>query len=59
MRGSDDRYDMIGSVAAKPNRAVLYRSQLLHSGMIPETLDFEAGSENGRLTVNTFFQIAS
>lgn len=59
MRGSDDRYDMIGSVAAKPNRAVLYRSQILHSGMIPETLDFEAGSENGRLTVNTFFQIAS
>lgn len=57
MRGSDDRFEMIGRVEAKPNRAVLYRSQLLHSGMIPKTLDFSAESEDGRLTVNTFFQM--
>ena len=57
MRGSDDRFEMIGQVAAKPNRAVLYRSQLLHSGMIPEGLNFAPDAADGRLTVNTFFQL--
>lgn len=57
MRGSDDRFEMIGQVEAKPNRAVLYRSQLLHSGMIPEELNFAPDAADGRLTVNTFFQL--
>ena len=56
MRGSDDRFEMIHHVAAKPNRAVLYRSRLLHSGMIPEDATFSADPAQGRLTVNTFFQ---
>ncbi len=56
MRGSDDRFEMIHHVAAKPNRAVLYRSRLLHSGMIPEDANFSADPAQGRLTVNTFFQ---
>lgn len=56
MRGSDDRFEMIGHVEAKPNRAVLYRSQLLHSGFIPETLAFSEDPRVGRLTLNTFFQ---
>jgi hypothetical protein len=56
MRGSDDRFEMIGVVKAKPNRAVLYRSHLLHSGMIPATLSFSDNPATARLTLNSFFQ---
>ena len=56
MRGSDARFEMIHCVEARPNRAVLYRSRLLHSGMIPEGAGFSAEPESGRLTLNTFFQ---
>lgn len=56
MRGCDDRFEMIGHVTAKPNRAVLYRSQLLHSGMIPSNLSSLQDCGRPRLTVNSFFQ---
>lgn len=56
MRGSDDRFEMIGKVDAKPNRAVLYRSHLLHSGFIPNELPFSANPATARLTLNSFFQ---
>ncbi len=56
MRGSDERFEMIHHVAAKPNRAVLYRSRLLHSGMILEDATFSADPAKGRLTLNSFFQ---
>ena len=56
MRGSDGRFEMIHTVEARPNRAVLYRSRLLHSGMISEDLAFSDDPAIGRLTVNTFFQ---
>ena len=56
MRGGDGRFEMIHTVEARPNRAVLYRSRLLHSGMIPEDLAFSDDPATGRLTVNTFFQ---
>lgn len=56
MRGPDDRFEMIGHIEAKPNRAILYRSQLLHSGFIPEDLTFSDDPQTGRLTLNTFFQ---
>jgi len=56
MRGSDDRFEMIGHVAARPNRALLYRSQLLHSGMIPKEFPFSDAPKQARLTINTFFQ---
>ena len=56
MRGSDDRFEMIAQVEAKANRAVLYRSQILHSGMIPEDLPFSNDPATARLTLNSFFQ---
>ena len=56
MRGSDDRFEMIAQVEAKPNRAILYRSQLLHSGMIPMDLPFSSTPATARLTLNSFFQ---
>ncbi|MGB3456288.1 MAG: DUF6445 family protein [Litorimonas sp.] len=56
MRGSDDRFEEIGRVDARPNRAVLYRSHLLHSGLIPADLPFSSDPATARLTLNSFFQ---
>ncbi|MEP4051087.1 MAG: DUF6445 family protein [Litorimonas sp.] len=56
MRGSDDRFEMIMKVEAIPNRAVLYRSALLHSGFIPKTAGLSKNPLQGRLTINSFFQ---
>lgn len=57
MRGSDDRFELIGHVEAKPNRAVLYRSALLHSGFIPQGAELSSKPALGRLTLNSFFQV--
>lgn len=59
MRGSDERFKMIEDVAAKPNRAILYRSAFLHSGYIPEYIDLSSDPAKGRLTLNSFFQAKS
>jgi hypothetical protein len=56
MRGSDDRFEEIGRVDAAPNRAVIYRSHLLHSGLIPAELPFSDAPATARLTLNSFFQ---
>ncbi len=56
MRGSDDRFEMIEHIEAKPNRAVLYRSAILHSGCIPENAELSSDPGKGRLTLNSFFQ---
>lgn len=56
MRGSDDRFEMIAHVEAKPNRAILYRSALLHSGLIPKDAALSSKPALGRLTLNSFFQ---
>jgi hypothetical protein len=47
---------MIEHIEAKPNRAVLYRSAILHSGCIPENAELSADPWKGRLTLNSFFQ---
>lgn len=57
MRGADARFAMIHHVPARPNRAVIYRSRLLHSGMIPEGAALSADPATGRLTLNSFFQL--
>lgn len=57
MRGSDDRFEMISHIEAKPNRAILYRSALLHSGLIPKDAELSSKPALGRLTLNSFFQV--
>lgn len=56
MRGSDDRFEMISHIEAKPNRAILYRSALLHSGFIAKGAVLSSKPAFGRLTLNSFFQ---
>lgn len=52
--GDGDRYDMIAEFEARPDRALLYRGRLLHSGVIPNPPGAEATPATARLTINTF-----
>jgi hypothetical protein len=52
--GDNARFERIGAVEARQNRAALYRGVTLHSGDIPNGFGFAADAENGRLTVNSF-----
>lgn len=52
--GDDERYEMIGEVEARPDRVIVYRGRLLHSGHIPVEPDPLTARESGRLTINTF-----
>jgi hypothetical protein len=54
MRGSDPFYEEIGSVEAVPDRVVIYHGSLLHSGIIPLAMPFNADPREGRLTANYF-----
>jgi hypothetical protein len=52
--GDDERYEMIGEIAARPDRAIIYRGRRLHSGHVPTPPDPATVLESGRLTINTF-----
>lgn len=57
--GADDRlFEMIASVPARYNRAVVYRSFALHSGVIPPEATLAADPLAGRLTVTGFLSFA-
>jgi hypothetical protein len=52
--GSTNRFERISAVDAHHNRAVIYRSALLHSGAIPQDAVLSADPAEGRLTVTAF-----
>ncbi|WP_133304011.1 DUF6445 family protein [Aurantiacibacter aquimixticola] len=52
--GDSERYEMIGEVEARPDRFVLYRGKLLHSGVIPDPSALSSDPKTGRLTINMF-----
>ncbi len=54
--GDSERYEMIGEVEARPDRLVLYRGRLLHSGVIPDPAALSADPETGRMTINMFLR---
>ncbi|WP_432200251.1 DUF6445 family protein [Erythrobacter sp. W53] len=54
--GDSRRYEMIGEIEAKPDRLILYRGRVLHSGVISAPPFADAPLENGRLTVTAFLQ---
>ena len=53
--GNSDRYEMIGEVQAQPDRLVLYRARLLHSGVIPAHTPLSSDPGTARMTMNMFF----
>ncbi|WP_423606431.1 DUF6445 family protein [Sphingomonas sp. MS122] len=50
-------FEQIGRVDAVPDRLVIYRGALLHSGIIPNGMKLSADPRQGRLTANLFIRI--
>ncbi len=55
--GSSDLFERTALIEPKFNRAILYRSHLLHSGAIPADADLSADPSSGRLTVGVFLAL--
>ncbi len=53
IRGDTALFERTASVEAKFNRAIYYRSNVLHSGDIPANISMPAQPRKGRLTANT------
>lgn len=53
IRGDTALFERTASVPAKFNRAIYYRSKVLHSGDIPANIATPADPRRGRLTANT------
>jgi hypothetical protein len=51
---SNERFTKIGSVDIKYNRLIIYRSCLLHSGLIDSAISVDPDPRTGRLTANAF-----
>jgi hypothetical protein len=49
-------YERIGAVEARPDRLVVYRGCLLHSGIIPPGHALDPDPRRGRLTANIFIK---
>jgi Family of unknown function (DUF6445) len=52
--GSDQFFEQIDAVDAVADRLLIYQGSLLHSGIIPPAMPFEADPRLGRLTANLF-----
>ena len=57
--GEDDRlFERIAAIPARYNRAILYRSYALHSGIVPADATLSPDPLSGRLTVTGFLSFA-
>ena len=54
IHASTPHFERIGGVDASYNRAVIYRSAMLHSGAIPPAAPLRSDPASGRLTVTAF-----
>jgi len=54
INGTDTQFEQIGAVKGLPDRLVLYRGNLLHSGIIPPDMPLSDNPRIGRLTANLF-----
>jgi hypothetical protein len=59
IRSDTADYEQIGAVEARFDRLIVYRSRLLHSGLIPAGIDLPANPRGGRLTANIFVGYAA
>lgn len=57
MSGSDKLFERLYSVEARVNRAIIYPSNLLHSGNINAALGLSSEPRKGRLTVGSFILV--
>lgn len=54
MSGSDAFFEEIARVEAVADRLIIYQGSLLHSGIIPQGMNFSSDPREGRLTANLF-----
>jgi len=54
--GSNQHFEQIGEVAGTADRLAIYQGCLLHSGIIPASMDFSDDPRRGRLTANIFIK---
>ena len=52
--GDTPLYEQVAEIEARPNRAIIYRSHLLHCARIPSGMPLSPDPREGRLTVNAF-----
>ena len=52
--GSSEQFEKIAEIESKPNRMIIYRGILLHSGNIVVAPNNDEGAGNARMTINTF-----
>lgn len=52
--GSSDHFELLDTIAYRPNRLLAYPGQLLHSGLIDPRFDLGADPTQNRLTANLF-----
>ena len=57
MQGSNNMFEQIYSVEACMNRAVIYPSNILHSGNINSALGLSSDPRKGRLTIGSFIVV--
>jgi len=57
MNGSNNMFEQFHSVDACMNRAVIYPSNILHSGNINPTLGLSSAPKKGRLTIGSFILV--
>lgn len=57
VRGDTELFEQIHEVESRFNRAVLYRGQQLHSGVIDPSARLSADPSTGRLTVTAFMRL--
>lgn len=54
IQGSDPFFEQTGMIEAVPDRLLIYQGSLLHSGIIPQAMNFSPDPRVGRLTANLF-----
>lgn len=54
---STELFEKVIDIEAKPNRVVLYKSNLLHSAALKNNLPYSQDIKNSRLSISSFFRI--
>lgn len=53
---SNEVFEKVHNVEAKPNRVVIYSGNILHSPSVTAKVAFEKNSSNNRTSINSFFK---
>lgn len=54
IQGSNQFFEEIGAIEGVPDRLIIYQGSLLHSGIIPPSMELSTDPRVGRLTANLF-----